>query len=108
MSEKRGKSTHFDHRLRYFQVIIGLILQQPHTGGLISSFDKEETEVQTARGLAKVTHVQVMELGWLFRTAVAVVCLGQDKLIWGPSGQSGASSIHSGETVDQRCQRPDK
>ena len=45
-----------------------------------------------------------MELGWLYRTAVAVECLGQDKTDLGALRAIRGFKYSKWETGGQRCQ----
>ena len=84
---------------RHFQVIPGLVLQQPHRAvTLISSWDILGNWSTDIKGLAGDTHV-VNSGAWLaFQDWSCCGVFGdRTKPIWGPSGRSRASGIQTGK-----------
>ena len=102
LAVRRGeKSTQFifSYCSRHFQVIPGLVLQQPHTAvTLINSWDIWGTWGADSEGLAEDIHV-VNSGAWLaFQDWSFCGVFGDRiKLIWGPSWQSRASGIQTGK-----------
>ena len=95
---------------RHFQVITGLILQQPHTAvTLISSWDIWGNWGADSKGLAEGTHVVKGGVRLAFQDWSCCGVFGDRiKLIWGPWGQSRASGIQSGKLEAWEVKGPDK
>ena len=95
---------------RHFQVISGLVWQQPHKAvTLISSCDILGNWSTDIKGLAEDTHV-VNSGAWLaFQDWSCCGVFGNRiKLIWGPSGQSRASGIQTGKLEAWEVMGPHK
>ena len=95
---------------RHFQVIIGLILQWPHTAvTLTSSWDIWENWGVYSKGLPEVTHVVNGGVRLAFQDWSCCGVFGDRiKLICGPWGQSRASSIQSWKLGASEVKGPDK
>ena len=61
----------------------------------------EETEVQIARALLRSHILYVVELGWLFKTALAVGFLGHDKTDVGTVGVVKGFKYSEWETMPE-------
>ena len=107
---KKASTFIFTDCSSHFQVITGLILQQPHKAvTLISSWDIWGNWGSDSKGIAESIHVAK---GGIRLAFVDCRCCGvfgdRIKLIWGPWGQMRASGIQNGKLEAWEVKGPDK
>ena len=110
---EEGKKAHtfiFTDCSRHFQVITGLILQQPHTAvTLIRSWDIWGNWGADSKGIAEGTHVVKGVLRLAFQDWSCCGVFGDKvKLTWGLWGQSRTSRIQNGKLEARDVRGPDK